>query len=283
MRSPVPAAEWFRRHFTPDYSLLYSRRDREEARREVAFIVDALELSREDRVLDLCCGNGRHLEALREHGIVGVGVDLSPWLLEDARRRLEAARRREAAEGRRALPPNPLVRADMRALPFRGAVDAIEGATGGAVDREMKADGFDAVLSLFTSFGYFDEHEEHARATSELARVLRPGGSFLVDLFHPETTVRELVPRTERRHGTLHIVEERHHDALRRRIEKSIHIEDRATGETREYFESVYVFSLEEITDLLASVGLVVRSTWGDFHGRPFGGSSPRMILSGRR
>lgn len=276
MRSSPPTAEWFRRHFTSDYPILYPRRDRKEARHEVGFLVRALGLAPSSSVLDLCCGTGRHLEALREHGIVGTGIDLSPWLLEEAARRLAEARRREASRGREPLPESDLVLADMRALPFAGAVSARK-------PQDRTTSGFDAVLSFFTSFGYFDTAEDHSRAAAEIARVLEPGGRFSIDLFHPEATVRELVPRSEREHGNFRIVEERWHDSARRRLEKNIRLEDLATGEVREYFESVHIFDHDEISALLAKTGLTPLHTYGDFDGRNFDESSPRMILCGHK
>ena len=41
---------------------------------------------------------------------------------------------------------------------------------------------FDAVLNLWTSFGYFPEPEDDLRALKALRRALRPGGLLLLEL-----------------------------------------------------------------------------------------------------
>ncbi|MEM7234376.1 MAG: class I SAM-dependent methyltransferase [Planctomycetota bacterium] len=258
---------WFRRHFNEDYLLLYSGRSHEQARREAGFVAKQLGLGPDDRVLDLCCGFGRHLEALREHRVVAVGVDLSKSLLGVARERLS---QRDAPSPD--LPRNELVCADMRSLPFPD----------GTKDRD-RSEGFDAIVSFFTSFGYFEDPAEHTRVAREMSRVLRPGGVFALDLMNAQRTIRELVPHSSRESGPYEIEEERQYDATRRRIEKSIQLKHRETGESKRYFESVRVFEEEEIRALLSAAGLEIESVFGDFDTCPFEAESPRMLLVGRK
>ncbi len=97
-------------------------------------------------------------------GVRVTGVDLSAALLAEAR------------GVRPGLPGAPTyVRADMRALPFFGPQ-------------------FDGVVSLFTSFGYFDAPADDARVFAEVARVLAPGGRFLLDFLHAPVVRATLVP-----------------------------------------------------------------------------------------
>ena len=116
---------WYEAAFRKEYLDLYRHRSDEAAESEAAFAIRALGLPAGATVLDVACGSGRHARAFKAAGFEVVGVDLSPDLLDEA-------------EGVARL------RADMRALPFRG--------------------GFDAATSFFTSFGYFDEAGN--RATS---------------------------------------------------------------------------------------------------------------------
>ncbi|MGZ6141716.1 MAG: class I SAM-dependent methyltransferase, partial [Myxococcales bacterium] len=87
---------WYVDFFRRDYARLYSF-EPERSAREAAFALQALGLPPGARVLDLCCGRGRHLRAL---GAVGVDLHLP------------------------SLHGLPAACADMRALPLRpGAFD----------------------------------------------------------------------------------------------------------------------------------------------------------------
>ncbi len=113
---------WYDRAFGPWYLKLYPHRDRDEAERAVSALLPFLPAS--GTLLDAGCGSGRHAGALVEHGFRVTGLDRSPALLAEAGRDRTIAGR--------------LVRGDMRRLPFRSGA-------------------FAAVLSMFTSFGYFED------------------------------------------------------------------------------------------------------------------------------
>src|SRR3954471_6110479 len=101
--SPEPHREWFKEWFNEDYLALYSHRNEGEARSVADLIRGRVPAQSCGRTLDLGCGAGRHLPYLRaQHRTAG--LDLSPWLLDVARQK---------------HPPPPLVRADMRRLPFQ--------------------------------------------------------------------------------------------------------------------------------------------------------------------
>src|SRR4051794_9885511 len=110
---------WFSRWFNEDYLTLYAHRDEGEARSLADLIKARIPALAPGLTLDLACAAGRHLPylALQQRTI---GLDLSPWLLDVAHKRDSSA---------------TLVRADMRALPFR-------------------SHSFTLVANLFTSFGY---------------------------------------------------------------------------------------------------------------------------------
>jgi 2-polyprenyl-3-methyl-5-hydroxy-6-metoxy-1,4-benzoquinol methylase len=81
------------------------------------------------RVLDLCCGPGRHSVALAKMGAEVTGVDRSAFLLERAA--AHALANNVEVEG---------VHQDMRQF--------------------IRAESFDLVLNMFTSFGYFDDKDD---------------------------------------------------------------------------------------------------------------------------
>lgn len=245
----VPEA-WYDRAFGEHYSRIYRRRDDAEAARHVALATAALGLTRRHRVLDLCCGGGRHLRELRARGIAPWGLDRSAALLAEARRDSETARR--------------LVRGDMRRLPF--------------------GDGsFDAVVSFFTSFGYFFDEAENRQVLSEVARVLRDGGGALIDLMDRRTVIATLVTESERHVDGRVVRERRRISDDGTRVEKDIEL-DPGDGELLVFHESVRMYDLEEARESLAGAGLELRDVFGDFDGVPYDpGATPRMILVARK
>ena len=124
---------WFQEWFNhPLYLKVYSHRDHEEA---VQCIRTILSLSGLDEkkpaslsVLDIACGAGRHALELARLGYKVTGNDLSPFLLEEARK---AALKSNL--------PLKLTCCDMRHIPPYG--------------------NYDRVVQLFTSFGYFERKE----------------------------------------------------------------------------------------------------------------------------
>ncbi len=222
----MTADPWWIAAFGPEYLQVYAHRDDGAAAAEVAGLAPLLG---DGPVLDACCGNGRHLAALRQRGILAVGFDYSPTLLTSASARAEV-------HGRTA-------RADVRAIPFSG--------------------NFSAVLVLFTAFGYFDE-ADNARALAALAGQLAPRGRLLLDLPDPERLRATLVPTSKRQVGELRVSERRWLDGLR--VLKEVTI-TRADGSTHAYRESVRLYGAQEIETLAMGAGLLVEACWPGLRG----------------
>jgi SAM-dependent methyltransferase len=140
---------------------------------------------------------------------------------------------------------------------------------------------FDYVLSFFSSFGYFETEEENASVLSEMIRVLRSGGVLWLDVMNPEYVLGNLEPETNRREEGWEIREVRRYIANRKRIEKTVEI--RKDAETRTYRESVRLYDLPELENLLAAAGARVESVYGDYAEIPRGPLSPRLIVVSRR
>ncbi len=238
---------WYQRWFGSDYLQLYQHRSAAEAESTIRWLTETSDLPRGARILDLACGNGRHLKVLRRYGYRAVGLDLSWTLLERAHR-----------EGSGAL-----VRGDMRFLPWKSGC-------------------FDAVLSLFTSFGYFEEENENVRVLEETVRVLRAGALFILDFLNVEQVRRGIVPAEEMTIGDHRVEVLRWLDEPRKRVEKRILIYESHRA-LREYRESVKLYSKDELCDFLTRTGMTVERIYGDYHGGPFRVDSPRLIIRSRK
>lgn len=260
------AQEWFERWFGEEYKRLYPHRDGEQAALQVEALLKAVQAALKPgptrthhAILDIGCGAGRHLSALREaslreegaHAKVSrvVGIDLSPVMLRDAR-----------AAGL------PVARADMRRLPFADAT-------------------FDLVACFFTSFGYFATPAEDAAALGEFARVMRSGGLLFLDLPNRDTVLRGLVAAES-------TVSDGRRVEITRALEgdtvvKRIRIQPAGAGannkhhEAGEVFEErVRLYSSAALGPVLGQLGLEVVSVLGDERGGAFDpATSPRMSL----
>jgi len=140
---------WTETFFTETYRRIELESKWESAPREAQAVKRALRLRRGDRVLDLCCGIGRHSIALARLGLEVTGFDLNEGYLRRARR--EAGRQKVKAR---------FLRGDMREPAF--------------------ASEFHAVINIFTSFGYYDDGTNQ-EVLERIARALRPGGKFLIE------------------------------------------------------------------------------------------------------
>ncbi len=243
--TPSDADRWYETAFGALYPLIYRHRDDAAALEEVEALCQAVGIRPAQTVLDVCCGDGRHLEALCRRGCDVVGVDLSQALLA-------RAGERDVLRGR-------LVRADARALPFSGS--------------------FDVVVNLFTSFGYFDLEGDRMQL-SAMVRALHVGGTLVVDLPDAGHIRRSLEPHTVEIIEGHRLEQHRHVEADR--VVKHVRVID-PTGRVHEHVERVRLYDADRIMAEARSAGLADIRCWGDYDGAASRAQSPRMILVGKR
>ncbi|MFD0617911.1 class I SAM-dependent methyltransferase [Paenibacillus sp. GCM10027629] len=240
-------SEWFEQSFGEDYLIVYKHRDRYGAYEEVQQMISWLHLPAGAKVLDLCCGMGRHSNVLADSGYHVTGVDLSEVLLSEAEAQDIEQRVR-------------WVRSDMRSIPLDG--------------------GYDAVVNLFTSFGYFDSDEENGRVLHEIKRMLAPGAPFIIDFLNPSYVKRNLVPYTEHKEVGLRIDQYRKIEAGY--VKKEIVITD-AQESVRRYHERVKLYHLDAFRSMLSEAGLHIEQIYGNYDESVYEeDTSPRMIFVGR-
>jgi SAM-dependent methyltransferase len=145
----------------------------------------------------------------------------------------------------------------------------------------FQAAAFDLVLSMFTSFGYFDTEQDDQQVLHEVHRVLRPAGIFVLDVLNAARVRRSLVPESVRRVGRWQVRERRHIDASRNVVVKTIELND---GENqRAYREQVRLWERDALEKALRAAGFVIGAVWGSYAGARHTPASPRLILQAHR
>ncbi|HEX6080976.1 MAG TPA: methyltransferase domain-containing protein [Methylomirabilota bacterium] len=244
--------EWFHDFFDASYvAQLREEKPPAQSRREVDFVLKALAPARGARILDVPCGYGRHASALARRGFRVVGVDLSRAMIAEARRRF--------AEGPRLV----FVRRDMRRLRFRAE--------------------FDAVVNLYTSFGYFTPAENRA-ALRRLARALRPGGRLLID--HRDPAYDAMLPRRPwyRAGRRRFLLEDRRFDRRTGMNESTqlVVVPGRRAVRLRRF--RLQEFTLGQWRGMLRRAGLTFERAYGGYDGRRYRrGATGRLIVVARR
>ena len=237
---------WFKTIFDERYPELFGPLEG-NAEEEVEEIVGLLSFPPGARVEDLGCGRGRHAIPLARRGYVVTGVDISDTMLA-------IARSRAAAEGVRV----EWVREDMRTFCRPGA--------------------FDVCLSLFTSFGYFND-EENQKVLDNIGRSLGEGGSLLLDLRNAGKGLSRLEDWDETMDvpaGSLKMTMRYDRATFRARAE---HVLVRRDGIRISSAFDVRIYTMEELTAMIRKAGMRVRSFHGSLSGAPFGEESPRMVV----
>ena len=252
-----PDAEpWYAQFFKRDYLQFYGHTLKtERTELESQFAIRALSLNPNDSVLDLCCGQGRHSIAIAKTGINVTGVDLSPEMLTLARK--QAAESSTNAD---------FIQADMRNLP-----DTLHGR-------------FDAVINMFSSFGYLESEDDDQQVLHQIAKALKPNGKVLMDLLNREWVIRYNEPYEWRTHDDGSVILEHRQLDLLHSVNHLSFTEIAPDGTRREQSQlHMRLYTLTEMTKMLAKAGLQLTQAYGGFNAEPYSVNTRRMLLIAQR
>ena len=222
----------------------------EFARVEVDGMIGLLGVQSGAKLLDLCCGGGRHSLEFARRGFDVTGVDRTRAYLEKARS-IAATERLSIA----------FVEADMREF--------------------VRPDTFDAAINFFTAFGYFDDPADDLKVARNLRTSLKPGGRLLLDVNGKETLAAKFRARDWSRRGDAIVLEER------RLLDGWKRIESKWTwirgDERRESTLTLRLYSGAELESILREAGFAKVELYGRLKGTPYDETADRLIAIATR
>jgi SAM-dependent methyltransferase len=201
-----------------------------------------------NKVLDLCCGPGRFSIPLATKGFVVTGVDRTAFLLDKARARAKTARVKIE-----------WIQKDIRNF--------------------IRPNTFDVVVSMYTSFGYFDDRQDDLDVLRNTFTNLKPGGTFLIDVFGKERVARVFQPTVTEsfEDGTLLVKRHEIFDDWTRLRNEWIVIRN-GHAKTFSFYHTIY--SGQELRDRLQLVGFRDIRLYGNLDGDDYSVTAERLIAT---
>lgn len=227
--------------------------DHAVAAREVDLYSRIVNLSSEDRILDLSCGQGRHSLELARRGFRNVeGLDRSRCLIQRAK--MQAKK-------------------DFLNVKFR---------EGEARMLPYKPDTFDVLFILGNSFGYFETVNDDLRVLREVFRVLKPWGRLLIDVADGDHLRHNFQPRSWEWIDRNHFVcRERSISVDKQRLisrEVITHVEK---GVIADQFYAERLYNSESLQELLNAAGFSDIALQADAHaGQEAEPAEKRIIMT---
>ncbi|MCM2301240.1 MAG: class I SAM-dependent methyltransferase [Flavobacteriaceae bacterium] len=236
------STDWFVSWFdSPYYHILYQHRNDHEAQFFMKNLTSFLKIPKGSEILDIPCGRGRHALYLSTLEYQVTGLDLSVNSIDFAKNYENDQLIFDVHDIRNPFPKK-----------------------------------YDAILNLFTSFGYFESDGEDIQVLTNFKNALKPNRFAVIDFINIEKTIENLVvDETKTIDGIqFHITKKLENGFLIKYIE----INDQ--GQKQHFYEKVKCIDLNKINNYLNVVGFKLKHTFGNYNLESFDvKSSDRLIL----
>jgi len=220
------------------------------AKQEAGQIVSLLKSQPGANICDLCCGVGRHSLELARLKYCVTGVDRTGLYIEQAKRKAD-----EQGLNIR------FVQEDMRSF--------------------CEPNAFDAVINVFTSFGFFEDPADDKQVLENVYKSLKEGGEFLIDIMGKEVLARIFQEKRWWEEDGVIVLEEA------KLTEDFSSVDSRwiiiTEGGRDEYRFSLRLYSAAELCELLKSCGFVKVKVYGDLSGSPYDQTAKRLVITAHK
>ena len=251
------ARDWWVDFHDDGYRFLYGQTlTPERTEVEIAGLVKLLKLQEGAKILDLCCGDGRHSVPLQRRGMRVTGIDISMVMLRRAQERAEKV----LPEGH-AMPS--WILADARQTP-------------------LKPKSFDVAVCLFNSLGFGNDDDTRA-LLQQMYKALKPGGQLLTESVHRDHHVRVQPPEGEWQLddvGGVAVDTQTHFDPL----EGVQHTTFKWQRETVGYEKKLRyrAYTATELAAMLRAAGFSDLQIYGGYDASPFSVDGSQLVIHAR-
>lgn len=230
--------------------LMFNEQSWEDAWFDIQSLIKLLDLKPGSRVMDSCCGVGRHSLELAKAGMKVTGVDITQPYIDAASE--------TAAE----------MELDIR---FECA----------DVREFIEEKSFDLAVNLYTSYGYFESDEDESKYLQNVLDSLKPGGRFLIDTMSKEALARDFVEdEWFEEDGELICLGFEVIEDFTRLVNRWMIISDEGR---KDYKFSHKIYSAAEIKAILTEAGFVNVKVYGSMKGDPYDHKVKRLIAVGEK
>jgi SAM-dependent methyltransferase len=212
---------------------------------EVNSVINLLDIQQGSKILDLCCGPGRHSIELAKKDYSVIGVDRTSSYIKKAQ---EQARINNLEID--------FITEDMRKF--------------------HRSNEFDVILNLYTSFGYFSNPDDDKLVLNNIFSSLKNGGKLLMEMMGKEILARIFLERNWYKKGDVIYLEERKiEDGWGMISNKWILIKG---NKKKEYNFCHRLYSGVELSLLLSNIGFKSIKLYGDLKGSPYDNNATRLV-----
>lgn len=235
--------DWFSEWFdSPYYHILYKNHDLQEAELFIDNLSSLLSLKKNQKIIDIPCGKGRHCIYLNKKGFDVSGADLSKESIQYASKFSNDTL-------------NFFVH-DMR--------------------QEFASNEYDLVLNIFTSFGYFESEQDDYKCIESFSKALKKGGKLVVDFMNADKVIANLVHEETKLIDGISFKLNRY--IRDNKIIKEISFSDK--GQNYHFTESVKIIHKEDFIKYFTFAGCSPKHIFGDYQLNVFEEkTSDRLIL----
>lgn len=242
--------DWTEDYFNSEYAQTsLEGMDEERTKKQIDFILNLFGTEPPASIADVGCGLGRHTIELASRGYNVQGFDSNAQYLKKAS---EMAAHRGIANAF-------FVHKDMRELDIKST--------------------FDILISVWVSFGYFDD-ETNADVFTRMIQAIKPGGNVFIDVENREYILDHYQPKTWKMKDDTLILDRSHFDHTR-----SVNVCKRTSlrkGEKRITQREIRLYSAHEIINLAKQEDLYDFQLFGNWDGSVYTVRSPRLIFTAR-